>query len=220
MKHFSDLHATTESDFKLEIEMTTSCTLACPACVRTTPFRKVNPDWNVGHIDKRVVLDAVRNSNYDQYVFCGAFGDAIYHPDFIEIFTELAALDKKILIETNGAFRSTQWWQAVADIPWKYQHFLRFSIDGMPDTNHIYRVNSKWDSIQNGLNILKERKNELRLIWKYLVFPYNEHQVEEAREFSRTLGFHKFNAVKRRRNYNSNIWKDDEQRRQIEWHNA
>ena len=56
----------------------------------------------------------------------------------------------------------------------------------MPD-QIIYRVNSKWDSIQNGLNILKERKNELRLI-EVSGFPYNEH-VEEAREFSRTLGF-------------------------------
>ncbi len=38
----------------LEIELTTKCTLGCPACPRNNPFEK-KEDWDVGHLDKNIV---------------------------------------------------------------------------------------------------------------------------------------------------------------------
>ena len=40
----------------VEIELTTKCTLECPACPRT--YRKLEGDtsWDTGHLDKNVVF--------------------------------------------------------------------------------------------------------------------------------------------------------------------
>ena len=42
-------------------------------------------------------------------------------------------------------------------------------------------------------NIPKDRKP--RLEWKMLIFKYNEHQVDEARQMAMDLGFDRFTPV-------------------------
>ena len=49
-----------------------------------------------------------------------------------------------------------------------------------------------------GVNTIlsKPRRERMRMKWKYLYFPYNEHQVEDARKFAMDLGFEEFEPKK------------------------
>ena len=57
----------------------------------------------------------------------------------------------------------------------------------------------------------------MRMKWKYLVFPYNEHQVEDARKFAMDLGFEEFEPLKSVRKYNPEWWTSEQEKQLIEW---
>jgi MoaA/NifB/PqqE/SkfB family radical SAM enzyme len=191
----------------LEIELTTKCTLGCPSCPRNNPYdsRKL---WDVGHIDTDLVLrlaDEVEQDN-TRVLFVGCYGDPIYHPDFINIMKVYAEKKISVLVHTNASFKTDKWWkELVWTIPWNNKIEFEFSVDGLEDTNHLYRINSKWKSIQTGMQELSKyikQQNDPAKIpqvsWKFLVFPYNEHQVNEAQELCNDYGF-KFYAAKSER---------------------
>ena len=181
----------------LEIELTTKCTLGCPGCPRNNPFENKD-EWDVGHLDTDIAKSFADDPANRYYCFVGCYGDPLYHPDFIDIMRHYAKQNKDFLIHTNGSFKTKKWWNELASINWKIKkHTFVFSVDGLEDTNHLYRIRANWKSIMVGMTIMGALPKEKRpwLEWKYLVFPYNEHQVEEARALALDLGFNKFTPV-------------------------
>lgn len=184
-----------QPDDKLEIEITSKCVLQCPACSR---MKDINHGgiWDAGHLDKELLFNIADTTNFKRYTFCGCYGDAIYHPDFLEIMSYFVERDKWTQVHTNGSAKPEKFWQKAAEQSWKRCEFV-FNIDGLEDTNHIYRINAKWKQIMTGIkwmtSIPKERRP--RLEWKMLIFKYNEHQVETARQMAMDLGFDRFNPV-------------------------
>jgi MoaA/NifB/PqqE/SkfB family radical SAM enzyme len=204
-------------NISIDVEISTKCTIKCPACPRT--YWKDNT-WNTGFMKVDVLKSFVSNSNYWSYNFCGAFGDALYHPNFNQIMEFMISQNKGFSVETNGAYRNEKFWNEFISFNWnpRYHRFI-FSIDGLEDTNHIYRKNSDWKSIMLALNTItsvpKYRRPHLK--WKYLVFPYNEHQVEEARALAKDIGFDQFETYKSLRKYNTQWFENDQERRNIQW---
>ena len=180
----------------LEIELTTKCTLGCPACPRNDPH-DLKENWDVGHLNTDIIKKFADDPADRNYLFVGCYGDPIYHPDFIEIMRHYTDRNKNFTVHTNGSFKKQKWWNELASINWSRRQRFTFSVDGLEDTNHIYRIRADWKSIMAGMKIMgaipKDRKPWL--IWKYLVFPYNEHQVEEARALAMELGFDQFQPV-------------------------
>ena len=200
----------------LELEISSRCTIGCMACPRNyQPKEK----WHSGFMDIDVLKDIVDNSNFQRYVFCGGYGDAIYHPKILEILEYMLSTGKMFFVETNGAHKPKRFWDELIKLPWRQGCGFIFSIDGLEDTNHIYRKNSDWDSIMYGVNTIlsKPRQERMRMKWKYLVFPYNEHQVEDARKFAMDLGFEEFEPVKSVRKYNPEWWTSEQEKQLIEW---
>jgi MoaA/NifB/PqqE/SkfB family radical SAM enzyme len=184
----------------LEIELTTKCTLGCPACPRNNPNEK-KEDWDVGHLDKTIAKKFADSPVERTYLFVGCYGDPIYHPDFIDIVKYYIERDRRVHIHTNGSFKKQKWWDELASLNWTYNQRITFSVDGLEDTNHIYRIRADWESIMRGMKTMCSLPEDRRpqLEWKYLVFPYNKHQVPEARELAMSLGFGKFSPVKSER---------------------
>ena len=207
----------------VEIELTTNCAIKCPACPRT--YQHVfdwdkNRTWAVGHLDKNIVFNIFENEYYDSIRFVGCYGDCIYHPNFVEIMTKACTLDKRIRADTNGAYRRKEFWQELSELPWAKRKEFRFSIDGLEDTNHIYRKGSDWQSIMMAVDTLAGGKYKPKLIWQMLVFPYNEHQVDEARSLSKRIGFDEFHASKSLRKYNPKWFVNEQEGRNIDWNYA
>ena len=68
---------------------------------------------------------------------------------------------------------------------------------GLEDTNHLYRIRANWKHIMMGMKAMGALPMDRRPIvdWKFLVFPYNEHQVEDARKLANSLGMDGFLPV-------------------------
>lgn len=200
----------------MELEISSRCTIGCVACPRNY---QPKDKWYSGFMDFDTIKDIVDNSDFRTYVFCGGYGDAIYHPQILEICEYMLGTNKRWFIETNGAHKPKRFWDELVELPWRLRCGFIFSIDGLENTNHIYRKGTDWDSIMYGVNkiLSKPKIQRPRMEWKYLVFPFNEHQVEQAREYAYDLGFDDFEAVKSVRKYRPEWFETEEERKQIEW---
>jgi sulfatase maturation enzyme AslB (radical SAM superfamily) len=96
-------------------------------------------------------------------------------------------------MHTNGSARPAEWWESLARVVTA----CRFSIDGLSDTNHIYRRGTDWAHIMQSVEAFRRAGGTAE--WDFLVFRHNEHQVEHARTLSRKLGFTRFNVKKSNR---------------------
>jgi MoaA/NifB/PqqE/SkfB family radical SAM enzyme len=113
------------------------------------------------------------------------------HPNFLEIVEYITSKHIKIIVQTNASLRNTDYWVKLATILKKQPNsYVKFSVDGLEDTNHIYRRGSSWNKIITNAKAYIDAGGVAQ--WQYIVFPWNAHQVEEARELSQQLGFSSF----------------------------
>lgn len=187
-------------DNPLEIELTTKCTLGCPACPRNNPNEPAE-QWDVGHINTDLAKKFANSPVDRSYLFVGCFGDPIYHPDFIDIVKYYLDKERRFAVHTNGSFKKQKWWDELATLNWSDRQRFTFSVDGLEDTNHIYRIRANWESIMRGMKTMGSLPSDRKplLEWKMLVFPYNEHQVPEAKQLANEIGIDMFSPVKSER---------------------
>jgi len=171
------------------IEPTSKCTLECPLCDRTwfyETFKKRNlHEINVDHIVKFVGVNA-------EVSMCGNNGDPIYHSKFLELCKKFKDNNCRLSISTNGSAKTETWWQKLKNILTK-DDCITFALDGLEDTNHLYRKNAKWDSIMTAVKILKD--SDCKMIWQFIPFKHNQHQIYDASNLSKDLGFDEFKLL-------------------------
>jgi len=172
--------------YNLHVELTSKCTLECPLCDRTWFYKKFKKRL-IHQIDTSALLKFI-GSNKELYL-CGNNGDPIYHPNFLRICKELKQKNNSLIIVTNGSARKLKFWSLLSEIL-KEEDEIQFSIDGLENTNHLYRKNSNWIQIMQGVNIMA--KSMAKMTWKFIVFKHNQHQIDEAKKLSEDLGFKKF----------------------------
>ena len=68
-----------------------------------------------------------------------------------------------------------------------------FGIDGLEDTNHIYRRGVKWERLQD--NFREYIKAGGDADWQFIPFSWNKHQLDAARELATKEGFDKFTIL-------------------------
>lgn len=205
----------------LHIEPSSRCTLACPQCPRTEYIDRIMPE------DCDIAVIARACKNFDAVIMCGNHGDPIYHSDFHGLVNAIRQNNPRIGIRivTNGAFRSEAWWKTTAALLDASLDSVTFSIDGIPSNNHLYRVNSKWPSIETAIRTLSTSNPNLVLIWKWILFRYNENNIADGIDIAAELGIKKFIMVSSVR-YEKDHWLtpsqsyDDIKRETLEWYQS
>jgi MoaA/NifB/PqqE/SkfB family radical SAM enzyme len=177
-----------------QIEITSLCNAACPQCPRNNLGEGVNPYMPLTSIsretlDRAFPADLVQRLR--QIFFCGSYGDPIAHADFLDILKDFRLKSPTVwlYIHTNGGIRNPDWWAELAQVLNGYGK-IDFGIDGLANTNHIYRKNVKFDKVIDNAKAFISAGG--RAQWNYIVFEHNEHQVEQARQLSVDLGFESF----------------------------
>ena len=136
------------------LEITNKCTLACPECFRT------NNPWikqNLTDLPLSVLENVFPLVDRDQFKglrinLCGAYGDCIYHRDFHNAIRYLKTAGLTLCVETNGSHRKPGWWEKTCEIL-DENDVINFSVDGLEDTNHIYRINARWRDIITAMKL-------------------------------------------------------------------
>lgn len=186
------------------IEPTSKCILECPLCDRTWFYKKFKKR-ELHEIDIDSLIRFFDGVGY-KVTMCGNNGDPIYHSDFHTLCNKLKSIGCELKIVTNGSKKSKSWWEKLGNIL-DTNDSITFSIDGLIDTNKIYRVNSDYDSIIKGFETIK---GKVKTIWKFIVFKHNQHQIHEAKTMSKQLGFDEFELEKSNRWWEKNLMPDEE----------
>ncbi len=186
------------------IELTDQCNARCPLCPRNIiedGRLKEHPNLK----NSSITIDQFKNifkdyqQQTDKVLFSGNFGDPIFNSDICEIieYTSSNVINHAsiyrfpITICTNGGFRSPSWWKTLAE---KFPNIcVIFSIDGLEDTHHLYRVNTRYERVVENARAFINAGGYAD--WSFIKFGHNEHQEEEARRRASEFGFHRFHTV-------------------------
>ena len=82
-------------------------------------------------------------------------------------------------MHSNGGLRNKEWWSELGSVLSNPFDACYFGIDGLSDTNHIHRVNVSFDKVMENAEAFITAGG--RAHWEFLVFDYNEHQVDKSR---------------------------------------
>jgi sulfatase maturation enzyme AslB (radical SAM superfamily) len=180
---------------KIHFEHTSKCNLLCPQCARTSEDGKVNPYLPMGELtvdDYKKILTPSFAKQIEHVFWCGNYGDSIASNNFLECLEFVKSTGiPSISIVTNGSARNPDWWVKVANILNGEHDSIDFSLDGLEDTNHLYRVNSNWKKIKENVTAYIEAGGKAH--WDYLIFDHNIHQVGKAKTYAKEMGFKSIN---------------------------
>jgi sulfatase maturation enzyme AslB (radical SAM superfamily) len=112
-------------------------------------------------------------------------------PEILAWFREHGRKDSarsglKIDVFTNGGARGRDFWQALGSLDLD----INFCIDGLEDTHHLYRQNTLYETVIRNAGYYIAAGG--RAHWCMTEFDHNRHQIDQARERSKALGFHRF----------------------------
>ena len=136
---------------ELHIEPTSVCQAECPMCPRT-----MLGYHNDNLLNSELTLDDFKRyidpylESLDKILFCGVLGEPVAAHDLLAMIKHALDVNPEITIgiNTNGGLRSTSWWQDLANmIKSNIKSYVVFSIDGLEDTNHIYRKRVSWQKL-------------------------------------------------------------------------
>jgi len=183
---------------QVHLEITERCNAACPQCPRRIDGGAMNPKVTGAELslaEIRLIMPADFVRQLKKVYLCGNYGDPAAGSDTLEIVRYLRGCSATLTIgiHSNGSLRSTGWWGSLAEAIGACG-YARFAIDGLEDTNHIYRRNTEWKKIIENASAYMAAGG--RAEWDFIVFAHNEHQVEAARDLSRALGFASYNVKK------------------------
>jgi hypothetical protein len=180
----------------LHLEPTTVCNAACPQCGREdlSLYNDQNDrsELTVEKIIKLIDLDFI--SRLEKMFMCGNFGDPAAAAETLQIYQYFRKHNSKITLgmNTNGGLRSTSWWKELASIFNLTYDYVVFSIDGLEDTNHVYRRNTSWHKIMDNATAFIGAGGTAH--WDMLIYEHNEHQIEACEKLAKEMGFSWFRA--------------------------
>ena len=177
---------------EIHIEPTSLCNAQCPMCARNVYGEKLNPYIKLKSLPVKWFHDNINPSqikNLNKIFFCGNVGDPASAPELIEIIDYFKKHNDKITIglNTNGGLKTKEWWTRLGQSLQGHLDYCVFSLDGLEDTNHVYRRNVRWMKIMENVEAFIATGASAH--WDMLVFEHNKHQVEEAKELADQMGF-------------------------------
>ena len=177
----------------LHVEASTYCNARCPLCPRSLYGYKVEGVWPEVHLSVDKFKECLVKFPEREYVyFNGHLGDPMMNPKIVELALLTGC---QTSVTTNGSIGTKETWQSLA----KNKVEGIFSIDGLEDTNHIYRQDVQWDKIMDRVKWFIDAGGHAT--WKWIPFKHNIHQKEETEKLSKQLGFKKFFAEDQGRSF-------------------
>jgi len=182
----------------LHVEPTSKCNASCPGCPRNNYGFGVNTNLILQDLDPDIIIaEANKLTNLKVIHLCGNVGDAIAYKYLNKAVDKVVAQNEffRIIKEnkhwtlsmaTNGSLRSTKWWQELGkkcNLNLFNSHRIQFGIDGLEDTNHIYRQATNFNKIIDNAKAFIDAGGVAE--WQYLKFKHNQHQVDEARQLGK-----------------------------------
>lgn len=159
---------------KINVDITTKCTLQCPFCERQNP----NFD-HVKSISQDITIEDFKKiaDFYDHVEFCGSIGDPVMHKDFIEMLKYCYVNNIKCSVNTAVSHRKPEFY-IEAFMSNRNAHW-RFGIDGHPSDSHKHRINQDGNFLFEMM--IAGKFLGIEVDWQYIIFSYNIDQIEDCK---------------------------------------
>jgi len=183
---------TSKDIIRVQLEIGNYCNLSCPSCTRSSRA-KHNLPLNTEFLSLDVIKKELRRDNLpsiERIVMSGNVEEPTLHPDIESIIEYLCDTfpDALIEISSNASTRDPEFWKRLGELSATKNFRATFAIDGLEDTNQLYRIGSDWDTIVKNFRSYLAVGNT-NSVWQCVVFDHNKHQIDEIREFAKAEGF-------------------------------
>lgn len=177
---------------EIHIEPTSLCNAECPMCARNVYGQMLNPYIRLKSLPLKWFEQNIRPNQIkklEKVLFCGSVGDPASAPQLLEIIQYFKTHNKNIVVgmNSNGGLKTTTWWSKLGHLLDGDLDYCVFSIDGLDDTNHLYRRNVQWQKVVENTKAFISTGASAH--WDMLVFEHNKHQVQEAKDIAKEMGF-------------------------------
>lgn len=116
--------------------------------------------------------------------FCGQISDPIYHPRFLKLLQICEG--RKLRISTVGSRKKQSFWDEAYSYN-KGKTAWTFGVDGIDESSEIHRIGSSfkdtWSQMKKGVSLGHI------IIWQYIVFDYNENDMDTAIQMAKDNNF-------------------------------
>jgi len=170
--------------YGINLDITYLCSLKCPGCARQRYTDGKNgfqdlvtggpvPGKHMTYEEMDVVSDY-----FQGITFCGTHSDPQFHPEFHKFLQLCVDKKKTIQVHVAATAQKSSWWTKAfqiskgGDVEWV------FGIDGKPEDSHKYRKNQNGKFLYNMM--IRAAAMGLKTTWHYIVFNYNENDVDEC----------------------------------------
>ena len=180
---------------QMHIELTSKCNASCPGCPRNVsggyPLPWIDKrEWSLSQFKEVFTPELLKGCR--TILFCGNYGDPGTCRDLVEIvdYIKQCHWEGTVRVHTNGGMRNPTFWRKLADKMNPQHDRVIFSVDGLEDTNHMYRRKVQWSKLYANMKAFIDAGGAAT--WEFLIFGHNQHQLNDAKALSEELGFKDF----------------------------
>jgi len=183
---------------EVHLEITQRCQAACPMCDRNENGSVDNKHITNAELsleDCKRIFSPEFIAQLNTMYMCGNLGDPIVAKDTLEVFKYFREHNPTMWLSmnTNAGAREPEWWAELARVINRKGNVI-FSVDGLEDTNHLYRQGVQWYKVKRAIDSFIGAGGRAR--WDFIIFGHNEHQVEEAEALAKAWGVERFQKKK------------------------
>lgn len=175
--------------FSLGIETGNICNLKCPLCPTGREDANMNKGFMKFELFKQII-DQLKDNLLSINLY--SWGEPLLNPDLIAMIKYAKEINKniKIVTSTNLNIRDDKLLQ---DLIKSEIGEIIVSCDGAtPETYAKYRVGGDFNLVMQNIKLLLSFKKEINsktdIVWNFLVFKHNEHEIEKAKKLARSIG--------------------------------
>jgi len=184
----SDWYAHNEVWGSPNIDSSHRCILKCPQCLRQKKegAPRIKRAYDLETKDFKKIIDYYQHC----ITFCGQISDPIYNPNFLSFLKELDGSGRGVRIATCGqSIKKThtrEWWEEAFTYGMN-ENAWYFGVDGIDEKSELYRIGSNFKEVWETMRLGKSMG--VAIVWQFIIFGYNEHEIEIAKQMAIDEGF-------------------------------
>ena len=164
-----------------DLDITNKCTLQCPMCARGNFNYKSN---NIPGGDLTIEEWQDLTDYFSALTLNGTYGDPVFNPYLIQMLRIACSKNVHVSISNAASHKPMEWYidafRAHPNAEW------RFGIDGLPYQSFAHRINQDGEHL---FEVMKTAsKMDIKCVWQYIVFKYNEDKIDEAIQMAKDIG--------------------------------
>ena len=177
----------------IRLEACSICQLNCKVCYMRLNPEAVKNGCGSGMLSFENFKKLVDTNNFERIELSNQ-GEIFLNPELPQIIKYAYEKNIKLTAATGVNFNYLSDEQAEAMVKYDFDTFT-VSLDGASQETYVqYRQNGDFDKVINNvkkINYYKKKYNKKSpyIVWKFIIFGHNEHEIKKAKHDAKKLGF-------------------------------